>query len=40
MWNTKQLDVKYDIKNSNHEHHRVQVQGFKDIFEIKRSVIV
>ena len=39
MWYTKQLDVKY-IENSNHEDHRVQVQGFKDVFEIKTSVIV
>ena len=33
---TKQLHVKYNIKRSNHEGKRVQMQCFKNVLEIKR----
>ena len=32
----KQLDIKYMI-NSSHEGRRVQMQGLKNVLEIKRS---
>ena len=34
---TEQLDVKYDIKNSNHERRRVTMQDFLNAFDIKIS---
>ena len=37
MGYTKQLDIKYDIKISNHGGTKVQMKGLLNAFEIKRS---